>query len=182
MSTENPDQPDDENWSNDETSSDESPEELNYTHKTKLEVHQRDRKRCRNCRKTFTKDLSQLDADHTVPQGAGGASFHSNLTSLCRVCHEAKHGEREIAPTIRFMSTGDMSDDEFRWFRHFWDEILPALTEEAIGHRIEPLTDIDERTSWQARHIPMGAVRLCDEKMAEKKGIEYAPMKLHHYW
>ncbi|MFB9812734.1 hypothetical protein [Haloarcula sebkhae] len=39
-----------------------------------------------------------------------------------------------------------MSDSEFRWFRHFWDEIFPALTEAAIGQRVEPLVNIDDNT------------------------------------
>lgn len=176
MSTDNP-QPSDQ-----ENSSDETDAELSDTYQTKLEAHQRDGYRCLNCRETFEERVSQLDADHIVPRGAGGSSLHRNIGSLCRKCHEAKHGEREIAPTIRFMSTGDMTDKEFRWFRHFWDEILPALAEAAIGQRIEPLTDIDDSTPWQGRHIPIGVARFCDDELADRDDVDYAPQGAHNVW
>jgi hypothetical protein len=190
MSTENP-QPsdqknssgevDDEQPSNPENSTSEADDGLRDAYQTKLEAHRRDGYQCLNCRATFDEEPSQLDADHIVQQGAGGSSLHGNIASLCRDCHEAKHGEREIAPTIRFMSTGDMSDDEFRWFRHFWDEIFPALTEAAVGQRVEPLVNIDDNTPWQGRHIPMGTVRYFEERLAEQDDVEYAALGIHHF-
>jgi len=175
---------------NDSSSSEESDEDSEEpdrsempsdNYQTKLEAHHRDGFRCLNCRKRFDEEARQLDADHIVPQGAGGCSIHTNISSLCRECHEAKHGEREIAPTIRWMSTGEMSPLEFRWFRHFWDEIFPVLTEIAIGQRVDPLIDIDEGTPWQARHIPLGVLRFCDEKFANRDDVNYAPKEAHHY-
>lgn len=175
MSTENPTQ------SDQKKSSQKRDEVRSSTYRTKLEAHQRDGYKCLNCRESFDEEASHLDADHIVPQGAGGSSLHTNIGSLCRKCHEAKHGEREVAPTIRFISTGDMSDAEFRWFRHFWDEIFPVLTEAAIGQRVEPLTDIDDRTPWQARHIPMGDVRFFETRLADHPDVEYAAQEIHHY-
>jgi hypothetical protein len=156
-------------------------QELTSTHQTKLEVHNRDRHQCLNCRKSIKDDISRLDADHIVPEGSGGAGLHRNLATLCRDCHEAKHDEDAIAPTIRFTSTGDMDDEEFRWYRHFWNEVLPALAEAAVGHRVEPLLGLDDHSMWDGRHIPMGAVRFCDESLSERDDVEYSPMNKHRY-
>jgi len=168
--------------SNGKDEADEQDEQMSSTYQTKLQVHERDRYKCLCCGEVFDGKPSKLDADHIVPKGAGGSNLHTNIGSLCRKCHEAKHGEREIAPTIRFMSTGDMSDKEFRWFRHFWDEIFPALTQIAVNHRIEPLVDIDDSTPWQGRHIPMGFVRFCDRTFADRDDINYASREAHNYW
>lgn len=91
-------------------------------------VHERDRHHCGNCGRSFATE--DLDVDHTVPRGNGGSERFSNLGSLCRRCHDAKHGQG-LAPTARFASTGDMSGAEFDWFTHFVKEILPALARQA---------------------------------------------------
>lgn len=156
--------------------------ELTSSHQTKLEVHHRDQYRCLCCRKSFDgDDAPQLDGDHIVPQGSGGATLHSNLASLCRSCHEAKHEEEKIAPTIAFTSSGNMTDEEFRWYRHFWNEILPALTEVAIGHRVEPLVGLRDQGYWDGRHIPMGAVRMCDKRLKNRDDASYSTMEEHRY-
>lgn len=122
--------------------SDERERELTSTHQTKLEVHYRDRYQCLNCGEPLDEDPGQADVDHRVPKGSGGADLHRNLGTLCKDCHLAKHNDDVIAPTIRFTSTGDMSDKEFRWYRHFWNEVLPALMQAAVGHKAEVLINI----------------------------------------
>lgn len=97
-------------------------------------VHERDRHLCGNCGRSYSTD--ELDVDHNVQRGNGGSERFSNLSSLCRRCHDAKHGNG-LAPTARFASTGDMTTAEFRWFEHFVKEILPALVRQ-VGVRLEP--------------------------------------------
>lgn len=156
--------------------------ELTNSYQTKLEVHYRDQYRCLCCRRSFDKDGAEhLDGDHIVPQGSGGATLHANLASLCRDCHEAKHEDDEIAPTIEFTSTGNMTDEEFRWYRHFCNEILPALTEVAIGHRVEPLVGLRDQSYWDGWHIPMGAIRMCDERLSDRDDANYSTMEEHRY-
>lgn len=49
----------------------------------------------------------------------------SNLVLLCRQCHDAAH-EKCMAPTVDFMSTGDMEDEEFTLYRAFFDGVPSA--------------------------------------------------------
>ena len=146
----------------------------------KRAVHERDRNTCINCRETF-EELSHLDADHVVARGAGGADTIRNQTSLCRRCHEAKHGERSHAPTIRCMSTGDMIQKDFIWYRHFWNEILPALSALAVGFRVEPRFNLADDKPYQAWHIILGELRRLDTLLAESDDVRYAGMMMHEY-
>jgi hypothetical protein len=161
--------------------SDHAEQDLTSTYQTKLEVHYRDQYECLNCRKWLEDDPNQAEADHRVPKGSGGASLHKNFGTLCDPCHEAKHEEDAIAPTIRFTSTGDMSDEEFRWYRHFWNEVLPALMQAAVNHRAEVLVGLDNSSVWDGRHIPLGAVRYCDKRLSDRDDIQYSPMMEHRY-
>lgn len=116
----------------------------------------RDRERCTNCLRSLD-EVEKVDVNHGVPRGVGGSSTLWNLSTLCRDCHEAVHGERELAPTVEFMSTGRMSDDEFRWYKHFWDELLPAMSY-LVGPEtltIEPMFGLDDRN---VVHIPLGEI------------------------
>ena len=149
-------------------------------YRSKLAVHKRDRKRCTCCGESF-EVVSDLDADHIVPQGRGGPNTLRNKTSLCRRCHEAKHGERDHAPTIRCLSTGDMTQKDFNWFVHFWNHSLPALTELALEHRVKPLHDLADEKQYKAWHIPIGELRRLDEALADRDDIWYLPRKAHHY-
>lgn len=150
------------------------------THQAKLAIHERDRHMCICCRETF-EDASDLDVDHIVPRGRGGANTFRNKGSECRRCHEAKHDERDHAPTIRFVSTEDMDQADFIWFRHFWTDVLPALTEVAVGQRIIPVFDIADSAEYRAWHIPLGDVRRLDEVLAGMDDLNYASMGAHHY-
>lgn len=125
--------------------------------------------------------VSDLDADHVVPQGRGGPNTLRNKTSLCRRCHEAKHGERGHAPTVRCLSTGDMAQKDFSWFVHFWNHLLPALTELALEHRVEPLHNLADEKQYKAWHIPVGELRRLDEALADRDNIWYLPRKAHRY-
>lgn len=158
----------------------ESAEEYSNGYQVKLVVHKRDQCRCLNCREVFEENPDKLDADHNVSSGQGGSNAISNRSSLCRRCHKAKHEERPHAPTIRFVSTQDMPNKDFRWFEHLWKEQFPALTNAILDYRIEPIFDISDAT-YRAWHIPLGDLRRLDEKLAGLDDVEYAPMSIHHY-
>ncbi len=148
---------------------------------TKLTVHERDRFTCIGCGETFS-DLSHLDVDHIIPRGAGGPNTLQNKATECRRCHEAKHGERPHAPTVRFQSTGDMPDNDFKMFLHFWNHQVPALSALAMDHRIVPKFNLKDTASEDAAwHIPIGDLRQLDKVLAEMDGVEYAPMSISHY-
>lgn len=146
----------------------------------KLAVHERDRYRCIGCRERF-QEPSDVDVDHVIPVGKGGANTVRNKATECRRCHEAKHGERDHAPTVRFMSTGDMIDKDFRWFRHWWKQQLPALSEVALNHRIQPVFNIADSTPYQAWHISLGDLRRLDELLSKRDDIEYASLRAADY-
>lgn len=150
------------------------------THQAKLAVHERDRRTCIGCRESF-KDISHLDVDHVIPRGQGGSNTLRNKASECRRCHEAKHGERDHAPTVRFTSTGDMEDKDFYWFRHLWKHLFPSLTELAVDYRIEPLFNIADSAAYQAWHVPLGDLRRLDEVLADMDDLTYVPMGVEHY-
>jgi hypothetical protein len=181
MSIEKPD-PTDESDDVDEPDSSDDTDGLSKRYRVKLEAHYRDGLTCLNCLRKFTEDeVDQLDADHIVPEGVGGGTHHRQIASLCRECHDAKHKEDEIAPTIRWMSTGDMNDTEWARYRHFWDEMFPALVEAATGLQIQVLRDIDDTTPWQARHLPLGYHRLIEDILTDRDEIDFAPLGAHHY-
>jgi len=155
-------------------------EEYSSSYQAKLAVHERDRHTCIGCRKSFT-DISHLDVDHVVPRGQGGSNSIRNKASECRRCHEAKHGERDHAPTVRFISTGDMIEEDFFWFKHLWNRQFPALTELALNYRVEPIFNIANSADYQAWHIPLGDLRRLDEVLAEMDDIKYVPLGAANY-
>jgi len=150
------------------------------THQAKLAVHERDRYTCIGCRESF-EDISHLDVDHVIPRGQGGSNAIRNKASECRRCHEAKHGERDHAPTVRFTSTGDMIEQDFYWFRHLWKHQFPALTELAVDYRIEPVFNIADSAAYQAWHVPLGDLRRLDEVLADMDDLRYVPLGAAHY-
>lgn len=152
----------------------------NISHQSKLATHERDQHKCLTCREEF-EDPSHLDVDHITPRGAGGGDIMSNQASLCRRCHEAKHGERDHAPTIRWTTTGDMPQKDFRWYRAFWNDILPVLTELAVDHRVKPMRDLSNEIPYQARHIPLGDVRRLDELLAKCDDTRYNGFKAYRF-
>lgn len=154
------------------------PDSIDYDHKK--EVHERDRHRCVNCGERFD-DATQLDVDHIVPRGAGGSNSIHNAASECRRCHEAKHGERDHAPTVRFASTSDMPQKDFYWFKHLWKHQFPALTELTLERRINPKFNIADETSYRAWHVPIGDLRRLDRALGNVDDLHYRPLELHHY-
>ena len=138
-------------------------EPSNSLYKAKLIVHQRDRNRCSDCG-AVVDNPDELDLDHIVPRGAGGSHRLSNMSSLCRRCHEAKHDEDTLAPTIRFISTGDMTEREFIHFRHFFNEQIPALTRRVCEPGIDPMFNLGDQDAW---HIPIGDLLRLDSKLRE---------------
>jgi hypothetical protein len=137
-------------------------------------VFARDRDRCLNCR--ASKEAIMLDVDHGVPRGAGGADRISNQNSYCRRCHDAKH-EKCIAPSVQLQSTGQMTDREFGWFKHFVDEMIPAMSQ-AAGGRVIPKFNLDDENIW---YLPIGDVIHLDEQLADDGSIEYMSASLEDY-
>lgn len=155
-------------------------QEYSSDYQAKLMVHERDRNQCLNCREVF-EDTSHLDVDHNVARGKGGSNAVSNKATLCRRCHEAKHDQREHAPTVRFQSTGNMPENDFRWFRHLSSEQFPAFTEIVVSDQVVPKFNLAEHSAYEAWHIPLGDLRRLDKALTERDDITYASMKAHHY-
>jgi len=147
---------------------------LNTYGELKRAVHERDRQQCTNCLAS-REVVDTLDVDHDVPRGVGGSDQFSNLLSLCRRCHEAKHGDG-IAPTVHFESTGRMTDTEFLWFRQFLKEILPALAR-VHGVRLKPKFNLDDRQAW---YLPMGDLRRLDSALTEADS-RYCSLQVSEY-
>lgn len=154
--------------------------EAKPAYQMKLAVHERDQYRCLNCRETFD-DPSELHMHHIVPRGNAGSTTHTNAASLCDRCHKPIHEGEGFAPTIRWQSTGDMEQKDFIWFRHFWKEMLPALSEAAVADsRIEPYFD-DPNRPYKAWHIPLGDVRRLDEILTGRSDVKYSSMQVCSY-
>lgn len=136
----------------------------------------RDQHQCKNCLGTREGELT-LDTDHIVPRGAGGSDRLSNLNTLCRRCHKAKHGDG-IAPTVQLESTGEMTTVEFHWFKHIMQEMLPALARE-FDIRLVPKFGLADDTAW---HLPLGDVRRLDKQILEASEREqYSSLQTHQY-
>jgi hypothetical protein len=117
-------------------------------------VHDRDRHRCMNCR--ATEEIAELlDVDHVVLRGVGGGEPLSNQITLCRRCHDAKH-VNGLAPTVRVVSTGTMTDTEFAWYKHFVQEMVPALARLA-GARLRPKFGLEGMNECACRWATSGA-------------------------
>lgn len=129
-------------------------------HDLKKALFTRDQHRCVNCYSTT--DTVTLDADHGVPRGVGGSERLSNLNTLCRRCHKAKHGDG-IAPTVQLESTGEMTDREFLWFKHLLKEMMPAMARE-LNVRLAPKFGLNNEKVW---YIPLGDLRLLDKQLTE---------------
>jgi hypothetical protein len=149
------------------------------THKEKIAVHERDHQMCLSCQESF-QTAEELDVHHIVPRGVAGPDTLKNKASLCRRCHEAVHGERDHCPTVRFMSTGDMVDKDFLWFKHLWKHQFPAVFEAATGRRIEPMFNHAESASYEAWHIPLGELRQV-AKILTDMDVRYTSPMLAEY-
>lgn len=125
-------------------------------------VHERDRNRCINCGTTL-ESAETLDVDHIVPRGVGGSEAYRNLGTLCRQCHDAKHGEG-LAPTVELQSTGKMDGIEFDYFVHLMQEMLPAAAL-VVDVRLQPKFNLDDRDVW---HLPVGDCRRLDKALSKK--------------
>lgn len=134
----------------------------NYTSRKKRAVHERDRNSCVCCGRSASV-VEKLDLDYAVPRGVGGSESFSNLLTLCRQCHDAKHGEG-LAPTVEMASTGRMEPIEFDYFTQFMNEMLPALAE-ISGVDLDPKFNLDGREAW---HLPLGDLRRLDKVLSEE--------------
>ncbi len=135
-------------------------------------VHERDRHRCVNCRRSV--DIVEcLDIDHCVPRGVGGAEQIPQLVSLCRRCHDAKHGSG-VAPTVRAQSTGTMTDYEFVLYNRFGKKMVPALARQ-VDVPLEPKFNIADENEWA---MPLGDLRRLSEQL-EEHDEHYTVLKAH---
>lgn len=112
-------------------------------------VRERDGHKCTNCSR-HQSDVEALDVHHVVPLGQGGSWLLSNMTTLCRECHDAVHGEG-AAPTVRWCSTRNMTDDEFDGYNTFIQGLIPAFGEQ-VGVIVDPMFDLHGRDEW---HVPL---------------------------
>jgi len=99
----------------------------------------------------------------------------SNLNTLCRDCHEAKHGNG-IAPSVQMKSTGGMSEREFIWFKQFINEMVPAMAD-VVGAKITPKFNLDGQDEW---YIPIGDAAALDKQLA-KSDVRYTSLDLAEY-
>ena len=60
----------------------------------KEEVTRRDHYRCQKCNDTYF-----LDPHHIIKKGDGGDDSLANLLTLCRICHEKMHPEKQVCWT-----------------------------------------------------------------------------------
>lgn len=139
-------------------------------------VYVRDQHQCRNCLGTVDTSVT-LDPDHNVPRGVGGSDRLSNIGTLCRRCHDAKHGNG-IAPTLQIVSSGEMTDTEFIWFKHLLKEMLPAMSK-SFDVMMKPKFGIADQDMW---HLPLGDIRRLDEQLSDASVIEeYSSLRLEEY-
>lgn len=138
-------------------------------------VFARDRDRCLNCRASDGMVIA-LDPHHGVPRGSGGADRVSNVHTYCRRCHDAIHNETAIAPCVKLESTGDMTNREFGWFKHFVHDMIPVMSQIA-GHRIEPKHNLGGNKYW---YLPVGNVVCLDEKLTDTD-VRYTSADLAEY-
>lgn len=122
-------------------------------------AHVRDQHQCVNCLMRID-DGATLDPDHTVPRGVGGSNRLSNISTLCRRCHLAKHGEG-VAPTVQIASSGDMTDREFMWYRHLLQAMIPQLAQR-FDVSIEPKFGLIEDEYW---FLPIGDLQRLDQQL-----------------
>lgn len=134
----------------------------------------RDQHRCQNCLRKF--DDIPIDPDHVVPRGAGGSNRLSNIRTLCRHCHNAKHGEG-VAPTVEIASSGEMTDEEFIWFKQFLTQMVPAMAQ-SYDVRLKPLFGLDDTDRW---YLPLGDLRLLDQQLLNGECAEYASFQPEQY-
>lgn len=98
--------------------------------------------RCANCHRTET----ALEVHHVVPVRLGGSHQRSNLKPLCPACHGAVHND-EMAPTIRWYTNGDLSNDEFDAHKRLWKRLRDKYGVPRYNPEEEcvytPLADLD---------------------------------------
>lgn len=143
--------------------------------KVRQAILERDEFRCTCCSRPESV-VESFHVDHGVPRGQGGSDRFRNLRTLCKRCHKAKHGDG-YAPMLEFQSSGQMDEYTFAYWRHFFDEILPAMGRQ-IGINLDPKYKIDG--SRKLRFVPLGDMQLADAKLAATDE-EYATLQLAEY-
>lgn len=137
-------------------------------------VFVRDQHRC-TCCLGRVQEVQTHDPDHNVPRGVGGSDRLSNISTLCRRCHNAKHGDG-IAPTVQLKSSGRMTEVEFQWFRHLMNEIIPVLARE-FRVLLQPKFGLMDDSVW---YLPLGDLRRLDEQLL-KAEVEYQSLRADQY-
>jgi len=137
---------------------------------------ERDKHRCINCYRSLD-TATTLDPDHTVPRGVGGSNRLSNIGTLCRKCHDAKHGNG-TAPTVEIVSSGRMDDEEFIWFKHLLNQMIPVFARQ-YNVQLDARFQLDNRDVW---HLPIGDLRLLDQVLSQSDDISgYASLQVEQY-
>ncbi|OYR38693.1 HNH endonuclease [Halorubrum sp. Hd13] len=76
-------------------------------------VREEDNYTCQNCQRSSYTDNVELHVHHIVPLKDGGSNKKSNLTTLCKECHNAIHTGAD-APTSH-----SKSSDESEFVKYF---------------------------------------------------------------
>jgi len=90
-------------------------------------VYRRDNYTCTNCGiGGGGQGDAELHAHHVVPISKGGSHSISNLTTLCRPCHDSIHHKNVMAPTAD-RGTGYSSSSENASQQHRLELILASV-------------------------------------------------------
>lgn len=106
--------------------------------KRRKSVLKRDDYTCQNCGdRGGPYGDTELHADHVVPKSKGGTHDRTNLLTLCKPCHEKKHGHRiptgqgeSQTPQERPKAHNDehLSDPDFETMSWFFGGILDLVS------------------------------------------------------
>lgn len=79
---------------------------------------------------------------------------------------------------MEIASSGEMSDEEFMWFKQLLTQIIPALAQ-SHDVRLKPLFGLANTDRW---YLPLGDLRLLDQQLLNDGNIEeYASFQLEQY-
>ena len=70
-----------------------------------------------------------------------------------------------------------MDEGEFIWFKHFMNEMIPALTRAVMQPQVDAYFDLGGDHAW---HIPEGDIRRLNRILAEIDD-EYRSLQAHEF-
>jgi hypothetical protein len=103
------------------------------TPKLRMEVFNRDKRRCRICGSSPANNEVELHIHHIRPWEHGGLTYTENLITLCHTCHKGldPHEDRSLVGLLPPLKPGGTHDDNvLRYRERVWREI--AAYDDAI--------------------------------------------------